>query len=267
MRTRAQFADLFRLIRAAEHRDAPRASRFAQFSRRDDNLRDELASGRKDERERAVPSDGVFRARGAVGEGGEEVRDGLARARLCEREDVAAGEEDGRRARLHGGGTLEAHLAKRHEGGRVHAAELAEAIDGPRDGIRSDGRGWRGRGRGRGGVGETRDARVHRAEARGRVRVGEGGDLGRVAMEAALEGRVVDGGVVYRGEGLDGRAGAVVVDDRGRGIVGARARRASLARADEAHHRVELVRVESSPRGRATRAPGAGPQPRRRCPA
>ena len=61
-------------------------------------------------------------------------------------------------------------------------------------------------------------------------------------MEAALEGWIVDGGVVDGGKGLDS-AGAVVVDDRGREIVGARARRASLARADEAHHRVELVRV------------------------
>ena len=56
-------------------------------------------------------------------------------------------------------------------------------------------------------------------------------------MEAALEGWIVDGGVVDGGKGLDS-AGAVVVDDRGREIVGARARRASLARADEAHHRV-----------------------------
>ena len=71
-------------------------------------------------------------------EGGKKVRDGLAGARLGEREDDAAGEEDGRRARLHGGGSLEAHLSKRHEGGRVHAAELAEAVDGARDGIRGD---------------------------------------------------------------------------------------------------------------------------------
>ena len=76
-------------------------------------------------------------------------------------------------------------------------------------------------------------------------------------MEAALEGWIVDGGVVDGGKGLDS-AGAVVVDDRGREIVGARARRASPRARTKLIIGSSSSESESSPRGAGDARAGGG---------